>query len=183
MIEIPNLAELDITREQWIEVCQLAYFKEVENEKLLNVQKVAAQQHRWDVVYSLSLMANLETSVLIDQNDMISIDWGDPGMVRLDPPIGFMAPFKLWVHTHPGFDAYWSGTDRLSLTNAGPMIETALVLGSTGVKRSLNMALLGLIGEPLGEEGSLRNWSDEDSTPWDAWYESMLPKEMLEEIL
>ena len=69
-----------------------------------------------------------------------------------------MAPFKLWVHTHPGFDAYWSGTDRLSLANAGPMIETALVLGSTGVKRSLNMALLGLIGEPLGEDGSLRNW-------------------------
>ena len=30
MIEIPNLAELNITREQWIEACQLAYFKEVE---------------------------------------------------------------------------------------------------------------------------------------------------------
>ena len=59
MIEIPNLAELNITREQWIEVCQLAYFKEVENEKLLTIQNVAAQQHRWDVVYSLSLMANL----------------------------------------------------------------------------------------------------------------------------
>ena len=56
MIEIPNLAELNITREQWIEVCQLAYFKEVENEKLLAIQNVAAQQHRWDVVYSLSLI-------------------------------------------------------------------------------------------------------------------------------
>ena len=141
----------------------IGIFQRSRNEKLLTIQNVAAQQHRWDVVYSLSLMANLETSVLIDQNDMISIDWGDPGMVRLDPPIGFMAPFKLWVHTHPGFDAYWSGTDRLSLANAGPMIETALVLGSTGVKRSLNMALLGLTGESLGEDGSLRNWSDEGS--------------------
>ena len=39
MIEIPNLAELDITREQWIEVCQLAYFKEVENEKIVDRTK------------------------------------------------------------------------------------------------------------------------------------------------
>ena len=54
----------------------------------------------WDVVYALSVLAGLETSVLIDAEDVISIDWGTSGHVQLSPPVGCKAPFKLWVHTH-----------------------------------------------------------------------------------
>lgn len=79
-----------------------------------------------------------------------------------------MAPFRLWVHTHPGFHAYWSGTDKNSLAIAQGILSSALVLGAPGIKQSRNLGPD--IGHSIGLEGPLQHWTEEDITPWDRWY-------------
>jgi len=180
MIEIPHIEQLEISKEEWFDICHLAKEKDVENPLLLNVQRKGASLGRWDVVYSLSLLAGLETSVLIDSEDNISLDWGDPGRVILKAPHGFMAPFKLWVHTHPGFMAYWSSTDTNSLALGCSIIEKALVLGSPGIKQALNSSFneLSDITGRIDDNGPLSQWSDEGVLGWQEWY-NQLDKEMV----
>ena len=110
MIVIPDLEQLNLDEESWAKVCDLAENRLIGDE-VIEVQSNAALLGRWDVVYVLSRLAGLETSVLIDAEDNVSVDWGSPGRVALSPPVGCATPFKVWTHTHPGFDAYWSGTD------------------------------------------------------------------------
>ena len=185
MIEIPYLEQLELTQNQWFDVCELAKRRDVESPVLLDVQRIASSLGRWDVVYSLSLLAGLETSVLIDSEDNISIDWGDPGRVILKAPHGFMAPFKLWVHTHPGFMAYWSSTDTNSLALGSTIIETALVLGAPGIKKSRNseFCVLDEDSEKISQFGPLNQWTDEEIVNWKQWYESLQEATMLEEIV
>jgi len=185
MIEIPHLEQLEITQNQWFDVCELAKRRDIENPILLDVQRKASAINRWDVVYSLSLLAGLETSVLIDSESNVSIDWGDPGRVVLKAPHGFMAPFKLWVHTHPGFMAYWSSTDTNSLALGSTIIETALVLGAPGIKTSRNSTFCTLESnrERISQSGPLNQWSDEEITDWKQWYDSLEETAMMEEII
>ena len=185
MIEIPYLEQLEITPNQWLDICELAKRREIENPILLDVQRTASSLGRWDVVYSLSLLAGLETSVLIDSEDNISIDWGDPGRVILKAPHGFMAPFKLWVHTHPGFMAYWSSTDTNSLALGSTIIETALVLGAPGVKTSRNSAFCALKENEsrISQSGSLNQWTDEEVVDWKQWYDSLQEANLMEKIV
>lgn len=159
---------MGLTFEHWMAACLQAEAKAVEAEELLLVQRRAAEHGRWDLVYNLSLIAGLETSVLIDANGEIQIDWGSPGRVPLRPPVGMMAPFRLWVHTHPGFHSYWSSTDRNSLAIAQGILDRALVLGAPGVKESRNMVEEDST-KRLGVVGPLSSWSDQDIVSWDHW--------------
>ena len=168
MIPVMDIKSINITYEQWNSACFKAEARAVESEEVQSVQRRAAQHGRWDLVYNLSLIAGLETSVLIDANGEIQIDWGSPGRVPLRPPVGMMAPFRLWVHTHPGFHAYWSGTDKNSLAIAQGILSSALVLGAPGIKQSRNLGPD--IGHSIGLEGPLQHWTEEDITPWDRWY-------------
>ncbi len=168
MIPVMNLESIGVTYEQWMRACNQAEAQAVESDDVLDVQRNAAEHERWDLVYNLSLIAGLETSVLIDANGQIQIDWGSPGRVPLRPPVGMMAPFRVWVHTHPGFHAYWSGTDKNSLAIAQGILSSALVLGAPGIKRSRNLGPDK--GHSIGLEGPLQHWTEEDITPWDRWY-------------
>ena len=168
MIPAMNLDSIGVTYEQWLTACNQAEAQAVESDDVLDVQRNAAKHQRWDLVYNLSLIAGLETSVLIDANGQIQIDWGSPGRVPLRPPVGMMAPFRVWVHTHPGFHAYWSGTDKNSLAIAQGILSSALVLGAPGIKQSRNLGPDN--GHSIGLEGPLQHWTEEDITPWDRWY-------------
>jgi hypothetical protein len=73
MIEIPHLEELEISNDEWLDICQLARERDIENPLLLDLQRKGASLGRWDIVYSLSLLAGLETSVLIDSEDNVTM--------------------------------------------------------------------------------------------------------------
>ncbi|MBF15254.1 MAG: hypothetical protein QGG62_05500 [Candidatus Poseidoniaceae archaeon] len=168
MIPVMDLEAIDITYNQWMRACIQAEAQAVESEDVLTVQRNAAIHGRWDLVYNLSLIAGLETSVLIDANGEIQIDWGSPGRVPLRPPVGMMAPFQVWVHTHPGFQAYWSGTDKNSLAIAQGILSSALVLGAPGIKQSRNIGPENI--QSIAQEGPLQYWTEEEVVPWDRWY-------------
>ena len=136
-----DLRGTEICQDEWIDICTRAINRDVEAEVFLIAQSRLSRQRRWDLIYHLSELAGLETSVLIDSNDRVFIDWGTSGQVILTPPVGAKIPFKLWVHTHPGFHPYWSGTDTNSLAIGVSIIERAMVLGATGVKSSYNYFL------------------------------------------
>jgi hypothetical protein len=179
MIFIPGLEQLNVDEDMWSHVTEMAQQRRVDDEVLLDVQHRAAQSGRWDVVYAISVLAGLETSVLIDAENVISIDWGTSGFVQLSPPVGCVAPFKLWVHTHPGFSAYWSGTDTRSLSIGVGIVEKAMVLGSPGVKCAHNATMLPLTEDTarIASNGPLNDWSDEEIISWEDWYGSNLNTE------
>ncbi len=172
MILIPALEQLDITEKVWAHVTEKAQQRQIDDEVLLDVQHRASEQGRWDVVYAISYLAGLETSVLIDAEGVISIDWGTSGQVQLAPPVGCIAPFKLWVHTHPGFAAYWSGTDTRSLSIGLGIVEKAMVLGAPGVKCAHNATMLPVSSSSLriSATGPLSEWSEEEVIQWEDWY-------------
>ena len=176
MILIPALEQLNITQEVWEHVTEMAMKRQIDDETLLDVQYRASKLGRWDVVYAISYLAGLETSVLIDAEGVISIDWGTSGQVQLSPPVGCIAPFRLWVHTHPGFNAYWSGTDTRSLSIGLGIVEKAMVLGAPGVKCAHNATMLPLSEktERLSLAGPLNEWSDEEIIRWEDWYANHL---------
>ena len=172
MILVPDLDQLGLDGVAWQRVCALAETRQVDHEFLIDVQSNAALLGRWDVVYALSFLAGLETSVLIDAHDAVSVDWGSPGRVVLAPPVGCAAPFKVWTHTHPGFDAYWSGTDTNSLAIASSIVAKALVLGAPGMKQAVNQTLneINQSTPRIAENGPLNQWTDEAVMPWDTFY-------------
>ena len=79
-----------------------------------------------------------------------------------------MAPFRVWVHTHPGFQAYWSLTDKNSLAIAQGILSRALVLGAPGIKQSRNIGPENV--ETISQEGPLQHWTEEDVVAWDRWF-------------
>ena len=171
MIGLPDAANLALDDETWEQACLAAEERWVDDEHLLNAQRVLAQAGRWDGVYVLSVIAGLETSVLIDADDKVFIDWGTAGQVTLQPPVGGRLPFKLWVHTHPRFAAYWSGTDVNSLSLGARILESAMVLGQPGPKHSSNRSLVEVdAAATLADDGPLHHWTDEEPVPWSEWY-------------
>ena len=171
MIGLPDAAELELQDEMWGRACIAAQERRVDDEDLLTVQRMLAQAGRWDGVYVLSVMAGLETSVLIDADEKIFIDWGTAGQVTLQPPVGGRIPFKLWVHTHPRFASYWSSTDTNSLSLGTGILESAMVLGQPGPKHSSNRSLIEAEEDAmLSDRGPLSQWTDEEPVPWTEWY-------------
>ena len=171
IVEIPEFENTGLDEKTWDEACLAASSREVGHPDLLKAQEMLAARGRWDGVYILSVLAGLETSVLIDAESQIFIDWGTAGQVQLQPPVGAKSPFKLWVHTHPNFAAYWSITDTNSLSLGTTILETAMVLGEPGPKFSGNSAFNDVLSEPfIAKEGPLSNWTDEEPTTWHSWY-------------
>ena len=155
---------------EWAEAINTAWDGEVDTPEVLKVQQAAASAGAWNAVYVLSAVAGLETSVLIDAEGTVFIDWGSPGLVPLRAHVGAMAPFQVWVHTHPRFDAYWSLTDRQSLANGTGVLNEALVLGFDGVKRARNLGEDEPDAPRIGGSPALSAWSQEDPAPWPmAW--------------
>jgi hypothetical protein len=181
MIAIPDLDQLELDEEAWSQLCTMASERHIGDE-IMEIQAKAALLGRWDVVYVLSRLAGLETSVLIDAEDNVSVDWGSPGRVALAPPVGCAAPFKVWTHTHPGFEAYWSGTDTHSLAIASGIVAKALVLGAPGLKQSLNATLATVDGEVnrISPNGPLNHWTDEAVTPWASFYAQLSEQARIE---
>ena len=117
------------------------------------------------------MIAGLEPAVLIDADDKVFIDWGTAGQVTLQPPVGGRLPFKLWVHTHQRFAAYWSGTDVNSLSLGARILESAMGLGQPGQKHSSNRSLVKVDAPAtLADDGPLHHWTDEEPVPWSEWY-------------
>ena len=181
MIAIQDLDQLELDEEAWSQLCTMASERHIGDE-IMEIQAKAALLGRWDVVYVLSRLAGLETSVLIDAEDNVSVDWGSPGRVALAPPVGCAAPFKVWTHTHPGFEAYWSGTDTHSLAIASGIVAKALVLGAPGLKQSLNATLATVDGEMnrISPNGPLNHWTDEAVTPWASFYAQLSEQARIE---
>ncbi len=171
MIGLPDAEHLVLDQTTWELACVAAQERRVDDEALLTAQRTLSEAGRWDGVYVLSVMAGLETSVLIDADDKVFIDWGTAGQVTLQPPVGGRLPFKLWVHTHPRFAAYWSSTDTNSLSLGAGILESAMVLGQPGPKHSSNRSMTELDGmSTLSDHGPLSNWTDEEPIPWTEWY-------------
>ena len=173
MIALPASNSFPFELSAWTRACEAAADQRVDDAVLLDVQRSLSQLGRWDGVYILSVLARFETSVLIDAEGQVFLDWGTSGQVTLQPPIGAKAPFRLWVHTHPGFAAYWSGTDTHSLALGTGIVEKAMVLGEPGPKTSTN-ANFGdcSTAERLSSQGPLAKWSEEPPLAWDKWYET-----------
>lgn len=168
---LPDAEQLKLDDAMWERACLAAQDHRVDDKDLLNAQRVLAKAGRWDGVYVLSVIAGLETSVLIDADEKIFIDWGTAGQVTLQPPVGGRLPFKLWVHTHPRFASYWSMTDTNSLSLGAGILETAMVLGQPGPKHSINRALVEVENAAyLADQGPLSQWTDEAPVPWSDWY-------------
>ena len=158
----------EIINDEKLKALVLAQNQEVNNPVLLEAQKQAAKTNDWKFVYQLSKVAGLETSVLIDAEDRIQIDWGSPGLVPLKPFFGAKAPFSIWVHTHPSMSAYWSITDRRSLAHSTGILERAMVLGEEGFKIARNTLHVSNPADyRLGDNSQLAYWTDEEVISWE----------------
>ena len=121
----------------------------------------------WNAVWIIADALKREVSLLFDNQDLVWVDIGDRGMVRLSPPLGSQLPLRLWVHTHP-LTAYWSSTDRRALSSASGILQEALVLGNDHLVRSLHMTSPSCeaIDRRLATDGNLMHWTDEDSVTY-----------------
>ena len=76
------------TTEAWAAAMNAAWDGDVDTPEVLEVQQAAASAGAWNAVYMLSAVAGLETSVLIDAEGSVFIDWGSPGLVPLRAHVG-----------------------------------------------------------------------------------------------
>jgi hypothetical protein len=118
------------------------------------------ENEKWEELWKIADSMSKEVSVLLDRGLQAWVDIGTRGQVRLAPAIGSIAPYKLWLHTHP-WSAYASSTDRETLASCSMILEQAIVLGHdhmVWLRRDYS-------GEArvLDCEGPLSTWtSDED---------------------
>ena len=117
--------------------------------------------NHWPWFYSISETVGMEVSMLVDAEGLCFIDWGTISRVGLNPPKGATIPFKIWTHTHPRGNSYWSLTDRqtLAVASVAKIIRKAIVLGRAQMKVSVWSEQPA--SEPLAESGPLSHWSDE----------------------
>ena len=100
MIGLPDASNLNVTDEEWEAACSAATERVVDDPVLLDVQRKLSQADRWDGVYVLSVMAGLETSVLIDADDRVYLDWGHGWASSTPTPRWRSYPFQtLGSHT------------------------------------------------------------------------------------
>ena len=131
-----------------------------------------AKNELWEELWNLADRLKREVSILFDVQDLIWVDIAQRGMVRLAPPMGARLPFRLWIHTHP-WDAYWSITDRQTLSTVSGILERALVLGHDHLLQTVHSNLLTTTRDfdvrssfapdefRLAEHGTLAHWTDE----------------------
>ena len=128
-----------------------------------------AQQSEWELLWQVADLLKREVSVLFDSQGLIWVDVGTRGQVKLSPPLGCKLPLQLWIHTHP-WDAYWSSTDRRTLSAATRVLDEALVLGHDHFVRTRKCPpplLHEVVADPsidynrLALTGPLMNWTDE----------------------
>ena len=72
--------------------------------------------------------------------------------------MGSEIPYKLWIHTHPR-DAYWSSTDKETITIYSDILDKAIVLGHDHYKKTTKISDNSV--ETLADFGELRYWTDE----------------------
>ena len=118
----------------------------------------------WQSLWNLADALKREVAVLFDDQGLVWVDVGTPGMVRLSPPVGSRIPLRLWVHTHP-WDAYWSKTDKRSLGIASGVLKKALVLGHDHLVRTVHheQGPVNSSDERLATDGSLMHWTAENA--------------------
>ena len=128
------------------------------------VQSLAfhAVEENWESLWTIADSLKREVSVLFDNQGLIWVDIGTPGMVRLSPPIGSQIPFQLWIHTHP-WDAYWSITDKTTLSRASGVLNRALVLGHAHLVQTVYHETVSESSQSewISIEGVLSNWTAE----------------------
>jgi hypothetical protein len=132
----------------------------------------------WSFFYSISDIAGMEVSLLIDGAGQCFVDWGTVSRVGLNPPEGGVIPFRVWVHTHPSGNSYWSATDRntLAVASAARIMQSAIVLGHGEMKCAHWTAEPA--EQPLAPEGPLSNWTDESVIDYEEkqppWFEEVV---------
>ena len=129
-----------------------------------------AVEKDWESLWKIADTLRREVSVLFDDQGLIWVDVGTPGMVRLSPPIGSRIPLRLWVHTHP-WNAYWSVTDKRTLASVSGVLDRALVLGHDHIVQTMHHqeGLTGFSDARLGTEGGLVHWTAEAAMSYAAF--------------
>ena len=127
------------------------------------------ESDKWEPLWKIADQMKKEVSVLVDRGGNIWVDIGTSGEVRLAPAFGSMAPYQLWLHTHP-FSAYASSTDRETLASCSMILEQAIVLGHdhlVWLRRDYSGN-----HRTLEAEGPLSTWTtDEDIITYDSMLE------------
>ena len=143
------------------EITDLIRINGQDNEKTTQLISELTTQKDWDKIYQISEFFGQEISILVDAQERIFVDWGSISRVELTPPLGSVVPFKLWLHTHPRNQAFWSETDQYSLFIAERILEQAIVLGMDGILSTSNTNLLEL--KPSIDQSC---WTLEQVTAW-----------------
>ncbi len=143
------------------EITELIRINGRDSEKTTQLISELTTQKDWDKIYQISEFFGQEISILVDAQERIFVDWGSISRVELTPPLGSIVPFKLWLHTHPRNQAFWSETDQYSLFIAERILEQAIVLGMDGILSTSNTNLLEL--KPSIDQSC---WTLEQVTAW-----------------
>ena len=143
------------------EITELIIINGRDSEKTTQLISELTTQKDWDKIYQISEFFGQEISILVDAQERVFVDWGSISRVELTPPIGSVVPFKLWLHTHPRNQAFWSETDQYSLFIAERILEQAIVLGMDGILSTSNTNLLEL--KPSIDQSC---WTLEQVTAW-----------------
>ena len=143
------------------EITELIRINGRDSEKTTQLISELTTQKDWDKIYQISEFFGQEISILVDAQERIFVDWGSISRVELTPPLGSVVPFKLWLHTHPRNQAFWSETDQYSLFIAERILEQAIVLGMDGILSTSNTNLLEL--KPSIDQSC---WTSEQVTAW-----------------
>ena len=143
------------------EITELIRINGQDSEKTTQLISELTTQKDWDKIYQISEFFGQEISILVDAQERIFVDWGSISRVELTPPLGSVVPFKLWLHTHPRNQAFWSETDQYSLFIAERILEQAIVLGMDGILSTSNTNLLEL--KPSIDQSC---WTLEQVTSW-----------------
>ena len=136
---------------------------DVESKSSVDYVVNLAKKGNWHMIYLLSKFLSREVSILVDSKGNYFVDWGTIGRVELNPPVGAVIPFKLWVHTHPSNTAYWSITDQNTLEIAKGILEKALVLGENGL---LSTTLQPTTSSTVDIVNQNPQWTEEEVMGW-----------------
>ena len=141
-------------------------------EAIIQSMAYYAVEGHWQCIWTLADILKREVSLLFDVQGLVWVDIGQPGMVRLSPPLGSQLPLRLWVHSHP-WDAYWSATDLRTLASVSGVLEEALVLGHDHLVRAIHkeVAPTDNTDSRLGVEGPLMHWTSEAAVSYSAFRE------------
>ena len=142
------------------QLCQKIRSGDHREDEVIDSLRILGIQERWHELWNVSHALGIEVSWIRDAEGTVFVDLCSSGEVRLNPPIGAVLPFRLWIHTHP-WTAYWSFTDRATLRNFAGLIEVAIVLGHDHWKRSRCRLTMGE-SLPDSVEDPLNVWTEEE---------------------